>query len=121
MKTLCFKGFSSTGGNRVKVNVIGTSGSGKSTLAKRIAAELDIPYIEMDRLYWCPDWQGTPDAILLEKLETTLKASAEWVLDGNYNRTRPVKWVRPNPVSGCHPSVHARLAQTGTVARYGKL
>ena len=76
----------------MKVNVIGTSGSGKSTLAKRIAAELDIPYIEMDRLYWCPDWQGTPDAILLEKLETTLKASAEWVLDGNYNRTRPVKW-----------------------------
>lgn len=50
----------------MKVNVIGTSGSGKSTLAKRIAAELDIPYIEMDRLYWCPDWQGTPDAILLE-------------------------------------------------------
>lgn len=51
----------------MKVNVIGTSGSGKSTLAKRIAAELDIPYIEMDRLYWCPDWQGTPDAILLGK------------------------------------------------------
>lgn len=84
----------------MKVNVIGTSGSGKSTLAKRIAAELDIPYIEMDRLYWCPDWQGTPDAILLEKLETTLKASAEWVLDGNYNRTRPVKWRDVDRVMG---------------------
>jgi adenylate kinase family enzyme len=47
----------------VKINVIGTSGSGKSTLAKQIATELAIPYIEMDRLYWRPDWQGTPDDV----------------------------------------------------------
>jgi adenylate kinase family enzyme len=53
----------------VKINVIGTSGSGKSTLAKQIATELAIPYIEMDRLYWRPDWQGTPDDEFQEKLE----------------------------------------------------
>ena len=53
----------------MKINVIGTSGSGKSTLAKQIATELAIPYIEMDRLYWRPDWQGTPDDVFQEKLE----------------------------------------------------
>ncbi|MCU6425514.1 AAA family ATPase [Enterobacter sichuanensis] len=76
----------------MKINVIGTSGSGKSTLAKQIAAELDIPCIEMDRLYWRPDWQGTPDDVFQETLEQALQASPDWVLDGNYNRTRPVKW-----------------------------
>jgi adenylate kinase family enzyme len=76
----------------VKINIIGTSGSGKSTLARRIATELSLPYIEMDRLYWRPDWQGTPDEVLLKTLAETLAATSGWVLDGNYNRTRPVKW-----------------------------
>ncbi|MCM7588110.1 adenylate kinase [Enterobacter chuandaensis] len=76
----------------MKINIIGTSGSGKSTLAQRIAAELALPYIEMDRLYWRPDWQGTPDEELLDTLANTLDATPGWVLDGNYNRTRPVKW-----------------------------
>lgn len=76
----------------MKINIIGTSGSGKSTLARRIAAELAIPYIEMDRLYWRPNWQGTEDDALWAKLENTLAATEDWVLDGNYNRTRPVKW-----------------------------
>lgn len=76
----------------MKINIIGTSGSGKSTLARRIATELSLPYIEMDRLYWRPDWQGTPDEVLLKTLAETLAATSGWVLDGNYNRTRPVKW-----------------------------
>ncbi|HDR2787879.1 MULTISPECIES: AAA family ATPase [Enterobacter] len=76
----------------MKINLIGTSGSGKSTLARRIAAELAIPYIEMDQLYWRPNWQGTEDDALWTKLENTLTATENWVLDGNYNRTRPVKW-----------------------------
>jgi len=76
----------------VKINLIGTSGSGKSTLARRLAAELHLPYIEMDTLYWRPAWQGTPDEELFAKLENVLSATPGWVLDGNYNRTRPVKW-----------------------------
>ena len=76
----------------MKINLIGTSGSGKTTLARRLAAELSLPYIEMDTLYWRPDWQGTPDDRFLIKLETALNASSGWVLDGNYNRTRTIKW-----------------------------
>jgi adenylate kinase family enzyme len=76
----------------MKINIIGTSGSGKSTLARRIATELALPCIEMDTLYWLPEWQGTPDDVLFAKLETALSATPGWVLDGNYNRTRPLKW-----------------------------
>ncbi|HBI6861350.1 TPA: adenylate kinase [Enterobacter cloacae] len=76
----------------MKINIIGTSGSGKSTLGRRIAEALAIPYIEMDRLYWRANWQGTPDDEFLATLEKALAASPDWVLDGNYNRTRDVKW-----------------------------
>lgn len=76
----------------MRINVIGTSGSGKSTLARRLAAELNVPCIEMDKLYWRPQWQGTPDEELFGKLETLLSATDSWVLDGNYNRTRAIKW-----------------------------
>lgn len=76
----------------MKINVIGTSGSGKSTLAKQIATALSISCIEMDRLYWQANWQGTPDDEFQAKLAQALQASSDWVLDGNYNRTRPLKW-----------------------------
>lgn len=76
----------------MKINVVGTSGSGKSTLSKRLAQRLNVPCIEIDRLYWRPDWQGTPDDELFARLAQRLAAAPGWVLDGNYNRTRPVKW-----------------------------
>ncbi len=76
----------------MKINVIGTSGSGKTTLARRLASHLDVPYIEMDALYWRPNWQGVSDEELLALLGEKLNATQGWVLDGNYNRTRPVKW-----------------------------
>lgn len=76
----------------MKINVIGTSGSGKTTLARRLASHLDVPYIEMDALYWRPNWQGVSDEELLALLGEKLNATPGWVLDGNYNRTRSVKW-----------------------------
>ncbi|TDQ23479.1 adenylate kinase family enzyme [Raoultella sp. BIGb0149] len=75
----------------MKINVVGTSGVGKSTLARRIARQLALPCIEMDRLYWLPQWQGTPDAEFFVKIAAATDAPG-WVLDGNYNRSRPVKW-----------------------------
>lgn len=77
----------------MKINVVGTSGSGKSTLARQLAERLDVPYIEMDRLYWRPEWQGTPDDAFLARLEQMLAEAGDgWVLDGNYSRTQPIKW-----------------------------
>lgn len=75
----------------MKINVIGTSGSGKSTLARRIASQLNIPYIEMDLLYWRPNWQGTPKEEFYARLTQALR-QPDWVLDGNYDRSRDIKW-----------------------------
>ncbi|NGO89488.1 MAG: adenylate kinase [Halomonas sp.] len=77
----------------MNINVVGTSGSGKSTLARKLAAALDAPHIQMDQLFWQPHWQGTPDDEFEAKLEDALNSATRgWVLDGNFNRTRDIKW-----------------------------
>ena len=74
-----------------RINVVGSSGSGKSTLARQLSDRLRRPLIEIDTLFWGPDWSETPDETFLPKLETEL-SQPSWVLDGNYHRTRSIKW-----------------------------
>jgi adenylate kinase family enzyme len=74
-----------------RINVVGTSGSGKSTFAQKLAAIIDAPYVEMDRLYWGPEWSESMDDVFIAKLREAI-SSDTWVLDGNYTRTTPVKW-----------------------------
>ncbi len=76
-----------------RINVIGTSGSGKSVFARRLAETLELPHVEMDRLFWKADWRQSTDEEFLAALREAI-AGDTWVLDGNYNRTQPVKWER---------------------------
>lgn len=75
----------------MRINVIGTSGSGKSTFARNLAEKLDLPYLEMDAIFWGPDWTFPEDKELFSKLSPALEGES-WVLDGNYTRTLPIKW-----------------------------
>jgi adenylate kinase family enzyme len=77
----------------MRINLIGTSGAGKSTVGKHIAERLNIPYIQLDELHWKPNWVESTDEELSSKLEKAL-SSDEWVLDGNYVKTIPIKWKR---------------------------
>ena len=45
----------------MRINVVGTSGCGKSTVGKRIAERLSVPYIQLDELYWKPNWAESTD------------------------------------------------------------
>ncbi len=76
----------------MKINIIGTSGSGKSTLARRIATSCRSRILRWTGCTGALTGRGRPDEVLLDTLEDTLAATPGWVLDGNYNRTRPVKW-----------------------------
>ncbi|GAA5646804.1 MULTISPECIES: shikimate kinase [Vibrio] len=80
-----------------KINVVGTSGSGKSTFSRQLADKLRYPHVEMDALFWKANWQESSDdeffAALIQRLERDC-----WVLDGNYNRTVPIKWSNVDTV-----------------------
>lgn len=76
-----------------RINIVGTSGSGKSTLGRRLAGILGIPYIQMDQVFWRPNWTVPDDETFFADLRKALSGET-WVLDGNYNRTAPIKWER---------------------------
>jgi adenylate kinase family enzyme len=73
-----------------RILIIGSPGSGKTTLAKTLSQRLHLPLVHLDRLNWQENWQMTPreefDALLAQEL-----ARPEWIIDGNYNRTLPLR------------------------------
>lgn len=73
--------------------MIGTSGSGKTTFSRQLAEILHIPFIEMDAIFWGPDWSPLEDEDLYSRLAESLEGD-KWVLDGNYTRTTAIKWER---------------------------
>ena len=80
-----------------RINVIGTSGSGKTTFARALATARELPFIELDAIFWGPDWRQPPDAEFFPRVEEIV-AGDRWVLDGNYSRTTPIKWPRVEQV-----------------------
>ena len=80
-----------------RINVVGTSGSGKSTFSRQLSALLKYPYLEMDSMFWKPNWTESSDKEFFEVLETALCAE-KWVLDGNYTRTAPIKLAKLDTV-----------------------
>ena len=43
-----------------RILIWGATGSGKTTLARRLGEALNLSVIELDDLFWQPDWQETP-------------------------------------------------------------
>jgi len=70
---------------------VGTSGCGKSTFSNSLASILDCPHVELDRLFWRPNWQNASDEEFFSNLEEVLKGE-KWVVDGNYKRSTLIKW-----------------------------
>jgi adenylate kinase family enzyme len=73
------------------VVVIGTTSSGKSTLAAQLAQRLEMDFIELDALYWEPNWQEAPLEIFRARVEQARQAE-RWVVAGNYHVVRDLIW-----------------------------
>ena len=80
-----------------RIVVIGTTGAGKTTMAGRLSSKFGIPHIEIDALFWKPNWGETPDDEFLPKVEQATRGD-RWVIDGNYSRTRSIVWRRAETV-----------------------
>jgi adenylate kinase family enzyme len=80
-----------------RIAVVGTAGAGKTTLAQAIAETLQIPHIELDALFWQPDWQPSETGEFWAKVAAAT-AGEDWIVDGNYLRARLIVWERATVV-----------------------
>lgn len=81
------------------MSVVGNSGSGKSRLALRLAAALDVPYIEIDAINHQAGWRELDRGALRDRIDE-LTTGDGWVVDGNYRECvvdGPV-WARADTV-----------------------
>jgi len=83
--------------NLRRVHVVGTSCSGKTTFAASLASILKVKHIELDALYWLPDWVERPKDEFLSLVEKAVGGDA-WILDGNYSRARAIVWERATAI-----------------------
>ena len=75
-----------------RIIVIGSSNAGKSTLAERLAARLDVPFIELDALHWEPGWVEAKLDVFRDRIRAAIEPDA-WVMAGNYLRKQQeVSW-----------------------------
>jgi adenylate kinase family enzyme len=65
----------------MRIVVIGNSGGGKSVLGRRVAADLQLPCIEVDTILWQPGWQLTPPDVY-DREHARLIARDAWVIEG---------------------------------------
>jgi len=77
--------------------IIGTTGSGKSTLAQQLADKFGYDFIELDDLYWEPNFQPAPLEVFRARVEKAIQAE-RWAVAGNYHVARDLVWPRAEAV-----------------------
>lgn len=80
-----------------------------------LAHKIGHPKIEMDELFWEPNWTQPNDEVFFSKLEEALQKS-HWVLDGNYDRTLDIKWKNVTAVIWIDYSFRRTIRQAVTRA-----
>ena len=74
--------------------VTGTSGSGKTTTGRALAAQLGVPFLQLDAVQHQSGWRETPIEQFRATVEEFTRRDA-WVVDGTYhNRIGTLVWER---------------------------
>jgi len=80
-----------------RIVVVGRTGSGKTTLARQLAAALQVAHVELDSLYFGPQFSTVPLALLRERTTAAI-AGDRWVTDGNKRAVRDLVWPRADTI-----------------------
>ena len=81
-----------------RVIIIGCGGSGKSTLGKALGVKTGLPVVHLDQIFWSPgNWKHLDRSEFDHLLKLELE-KPRWILDGNYDRTLPMRLERCDTV-----------------------
>lgn len=98
-----------------RIAVVGPVAAGKTTLSAAIADHTGLPRIDLDDLFWGPDWTPRAPAVFQRDVQEQLAGPA-WIADGNYggevaelllDRAELVVWL-DLPLRVCLPRLVAR-------------
>lgn len=64
-----------------RIAILGNTAGGKSTLARHLATTRAVTHIEIDQLFWQPDWTVTPSAIYERNHDAAIRTQ-DWIIDG---------------------------------------
>jgi adenylate kinase family enzyme len=81
----------------MKIHIIGDPGAGKTTLAHRLANHLGCAHVELDALYWGPNWSKAPEAVFRRQITHAVRTDA-WVVDGDYDKVCDLVWAQADLV-----------------------
>ena len=71
--------------NLTRTLIIGNSGSGKSWLAEQLAAQLKVPWVDLDRIHWISDEHSIARPYAAALGIARVAADEErWVIEGVY-------------------------------------
>ena len=99
-----------------KIIVIGSPGAGKSTFARALAVKTGLPLFYLDMVFHRPDKTTASHEEFDKKLGEIIK-QPQWIIDGNYLRTLPMRFEHCEQVFFFNMTVDVCLE--GAAARVG--
>jgi len=82
-----------------RVVVLGVTGSGKTTAARRIAAAINAHHVELDALYWEPNWTEAEVPVFRQRVHDAIAGHDRWVTDGGYATiVMDITWIRADTI-----------------------
>lgn len=67
--------------------MVGGFGCGKSTLSRAVAKARQLPYIELDGMFWQPGWRPADPAQFAAQVDQATSGPG-WIVDGQYEQLR---------------------------------
>ncbi len=88
-----------------RIVVIGNSCAGKTTFSTKLAKLLNTKHIELDALFWEPNWVEANLETFRSRVASALQSDS-WIVDGSYRgRIKDLVWPKADTIIWLDPTL----------------